>query len=61
MANPNSVPSDLSHHIWRDDAAQRDGLEADDPAALFDSLLTADDRKFLWAMWIDFRHTSTDA
>jgi len=63
MANPDSVSSDLAHDIWQDwarqlDAAQRDGSDAPDRALLFDSLLTDDDRKFLWAMWIDFRKGS---
>jgi hypothetical protein len=65
MANLNSVPSERSHDIWQDwarqlDDAQRSGLDAPDRASLFDSLLTDDDRKFLWAMWIDFRHTAPE-
>jgi hypothetical protein len=61
MANLNSVPSERSPHIWHDVAQQLDsGLDAPDWALLFDSLLTADDRKFLWAMWIDFRHSSPE-
>jgi hypothetical protein len=55
MANLNSVPS---QRIWHD--AQRSASDSPDRALLFDSLLTDDDRKFLWAMWIDFRHTSPD-
>jgi hypothetical protein len=63
MANLNSIPSEHSHDIWQDwarqlEAAQRDGSDAPDRAVLFDSLLTDDDRKFLWAMWIDFRKGS---
>jgi hypothetical protein len=63
MANLNSVPSQRSHDIWQDwarqlEAAQRDGSDAPDRAVLFDSLLTDDDRKFMWAMWIDFRKGS---
>ena len=55
MANLNSVPS---QRIWHD--AQRSASDSPDRALLFDSLLTDDDSKFLWAMWIDFRHTSPD-
>jgi hypothetical protein len=65
MANLNSVPSERSPHIWQDEERPfgdppRSAVDASDPATLFDSLLTADDRKFLWAMWIDFRHSPTE-
>lgn len=65
MANLNSVPSERNPHVAQDEAQQSDdaqlsGLDAPDWALLFDSLLTADDRKFLWAMWIDFRHSSPE-
>jgi len=65
MANLNSFPFERSRDVWQDwaqqlDGAQRSGSDAPDRALLFDSLLTDDDRKFLWAMWIDFRHSSTE-
>ena len=63
MANLNPVSSERRRDILHDhprqlDDAQRSGLDAPDRALLFDSLLTDDDRKFLWAMWIDFRHST---